>query len=859
MLESPHPFTRILKSGLLALAGLSLLFRDTSLLEKNQFINVWLAGIGLFFWLVPARFQTMGKTLLSALLVFIPLALPALFDSDFIKPDHRTGFYFVYLGIATALLLLKENWAPLFSQLLALGTALAAGLSLLSYLFQVQYTEGRVFLNHMAPGTATGIILLSMLVLMMESRKGFMRTITSARKGGRLVRGLLPAAILVPSLLGLTRFWLVRSGYLNGRFGTAVFILCVIVLLLVAIWYAALLINRREAQRQRVSETLVQRDRELEAIFNNAPDAVVVVDATGNIIRWNPAAEQIFGWKAEEVLGSPLSNAIIPPQYREAHARGMERYLQTGKSSIMERTLEMQAWRKDLGLTEISLRISPYELDNQVHFVGFLRDISLQKAGERKKKIAEQQFSGLFESAPYATIITDKQGVIRFSNQQMGRLLGFSAIELVEQKIDLLLSIDFKQVVSGERTVMENRIRRKNGDYFPAELRFSPFHSEDGTLYSTVVLDITERKENEARLSAFNETLSQQVAEKAQQLKHSIERYKTFVEEAAEGILVYSPKEGRYTDANRKAADLLGYEVEELVRLRPEQVLPEGTPPLMDRLDEGKPLVIERTMIRKNGSEVEVETSAIKLSDGSYLAFLRDIGERKKSEQELRRLNGELRKLGNYLQEVREAERLHIAREIHDELGQQLTVLKMDLAWLHKHLGPAIQPQVNKKLDELNELVDKTVSTIRKISSELRPSLLDDIGLVAAMEWHLAEFGQRTGIAVRGEFPENDPPINDTVKTNLFRILQESLTNVARHSGARSAAVHFLHRPDRLELEISDNGRGFEAGAGDKNTLGLLGMKERAHMMGAAFEIWSSPGEGSRIRVCYRYENFDSR
>ena len=190
-----------------------------------------------------------------------------------------------------------------------------------------------------------------------------------------------------------------------------------------------------------------------------------------------------------------------------------------------------------------------------------------------------------------------------------------------------------------------------------------------------------------------------------------------------------------------------------------------------------------------------------------------------------------------------------MAREIHDQLGQQLTVLKMDVSWLSKKIGGA-DPPVIEKIKNLNEMLDATVKTVRRISSELRPSLLDDLGLGATIDWHLKEFGKRVGLKTFFIEPEKEMDLADSIKTGMFRIFQESLTNIARHSGAQNVTVSLQHREDFTILSIRDDGKGFEQEKiGNKKTLGILGMKERSAMMGGTYETISLPGQGTAVIV----------
>jgi signal transduction histidine kinase len=173
----------------------------------------------------------------------------------------------------------------------------------------------------------------------------------------------------------------------------------------------------------------------------------------------------------------------------------------------------------------------------------------------------------------------------------------------------------------------------------------------------------------------------------------------------------------------------------------------------------------------------------------------------------------------------------------------------MDVSWLNKKLGQTEEP-IRQKLKSLAEMLDGTVKTVRRISSELRPSLLDDLGLIAAIDWHLKEFEKRSGVITEFEEPENDFNIPDSVKTGLFRIFQESLTNVARHASSSKVKVSLQKKNGSFILSIADDGKGFEKQmTKNKKTLGILGMKERTAMMGGSYEINSEPGKGTLVVV----------
>lgn len=218
----------------------------------------------------------------------------------------------------------------------------------------------------------------------------------------------------------------------------------------------------------------------------------------------------------------------------------------------------------------------------------------------------------------------------------------------------------------------------------------------------------------------------------------------------------------------------------------------------------------------------------------------------RKSER-LRESEEKLRRLAAHLISVREEERAHIAREIHDELGQVLTGIKMEVGWLAKRLK---EPALLEKTDSMSKLIDSTVQTVRKIATGLRPEMLDDMGLVAAVGWQAKDFQKRTGIRCRVKLPPETARLDIDVSTTAFRIFQEILTNVARHSRATRVDIDLGVTDDQVSLEVADNGIGIaEDALHGKKSLGLLGMHERALLFGGEVNISGSPGHGTRVSV----------
>ncbi|MGB8076954.1 MAG: PAS domain S-box protein, partial [Gallionella sp.] len=209
----------------------------------------------------------------------------------------------------------------------------------------------------------------------------------------------------------------------------------------------------------------------------------------------------------------------------------------------------------------------------------------------------------------------------------------------------------------------------------------------------------------------------------------------------------------------------------------------------------------------------------------------------------------ELRELSTFLQSALENERKRIARELHDELGQTMTALHFDLKWLHERIDTR-QKEVQARLSSMQALIERTVGTVRRISEDLRPGMLDDLGLAAAIEHHAEKFAAQTGIACDLAMNVSEFDLSDRAATALFRIVQESLTNIARHSGASRATIRLQDMGDKILLIVQDNGRGLPDGPpSDKKTYGLMGMRERVRMLEGVMDIFNETGSGVRIET----------
>jgi two-component system sensor kinase len=257
--------------------------------------------------------------------------------------------------------------------------------------------------------------------------------------------------------------------------------------------------------------------------------------------------------------------------------------------------------------------------------------------------------------------------------------------------------------------------------------------------------------------------------------------------------------------------------------------------------------------LRANGEEFPIEGSISQIRDGDtrlYTVMLRDVTERVKAEHAQQQAREELRELSANLQNIREEEKTRIARELHDDLGQQLTALKMDISSVEAALGASASEPVREHLQGMRRLIDVTVASVRRIAADLRPVMLDDLGLIPAIEWLANDFTNRYGIEVERDIETGDARFSPAGATALFRIVQEALTNVARHADATLVTLTLRAKDRTFVLSIADNGQGaHRTEVPAAKSFGLLGVRERAHMLGGAVDIHTAHGKGFVLTV----------
>jgi PAS domain S-box-containing protein len=489
------------------------------------------------------------------------------------------------------------------------------------------------------------------------------------------------------------------------------------------------------------------------------------------------------------------------------------------------------------------------------NFIALAENITERKeAGLRE---SERRFRAIYQHARVGIAEIGADGQFLMVNPALCCMLGYGELELVkktfaeithpEDRAREIALLELMQSGESDFYEIEKRYLHGNGSVVWAIVTswvFKP--TECSSCCISISQDITERKrlEQEKLLLLDQERLAKADAESAKtELLETVERI-------SDGFLVLD-REWRCRYINEQGARYLECRPEDLIGKDIWTKLPESVDrATYDRchkaLKAQVPICEEVYFARwKRWFEGRIYPSA----DGLSIMF-QDTTERRQSQQELRDTLEQLRALSARLQTAREEERKQVARDLHDQIGQILTATKMDVDWVAKHI-PQDQTEVRARLESTLNLVRDATQSLRKICTELRPGVLDDLGLGAAIEWQANEFASRTSIQCQVSVPTEDLALDANRSTAIFRILQEALTNVARHAEAKVVRVSLVHRNGRVLLVVQDDGKGILDSdlASSQGSLGLLGMKERAQACGGELHIWGEAGRGTTVAV----------
>lgn len=502
------------------------------------------------------------------------------------------------------------------------------------------------------------------------------------------------------------------------------------------------------------------------------------------------------------------------------------------------------------------------------------------------KTLIKPDYRTLFESAPVLylvllpdlTIVAVSDAFLEATFKKREEITGLYLFDIFPADPEDAFAKSVSNIYNSLKFVLEHRvshamsvqrydIRRPDGiveeKYWSALSK--PLLNNNGEIDFIIhrIEDVTEfiklkkeEKEQVRIIKGLQEKIKQAEQQREKEKKESEKDFSYSIINSLPGIFYLFDSNGKMMRWNKNFEKVSGYSTEEVAMMHPVQFFDTDEQEyIASRIYEVFTKGVsdaEANFFTKDKKKIPFYFTGtmILLDEGPCLIGMGiDVTEKVKAGEDLKHSYTEIRALATHLQNIREEERTSIAREIHDELGQQLTGLKMDILWLARKLGKQ-DDEIEKKIKSTVQLTDETVRTVRRIATELRPSILDDLGLIAAIEWHSTEFENRFSIQTVFKSELSQLDLEPATATGLFRIYQESLTNVLRHANAKKITSTLYIEEDVLVMNITDNGKGFDINTiHDKKTLGLLGMKERTLIMGGDYEIKSNAGKGTSVTV----------
>ena len=578
-------------------------------------------------------------------------------------------------------------------------------------------------------------------------------------------------------------------------------------------------------------------------LADNAPTGIFETNGEGETIYSNGKMIEYTGLSFDELLGTNWIKSLHPDDRNEV-LKNWEQNVEKKKESSSEYRLV----HKNGEVRWVSGKAVPLH-DRNGHFSGYLgtvSDITKEKLALLALKESEEKYRTLVEQASDGIYIADADGRIVTVNSSGCRLSGYTEEEILGRSIAEFVPEDelqrnplrFDELKQGKTVLSERKIRLKSGEILQIESTTKML--SDGRILS-FVRDITERTK------ARDEII------KEKNLSDSIIN-------SLPGIFYLYDEAGNFLRWNKNFEFVSGYVDTEIIKMKP-----------LDFFEAD-----ERSLLKQKGDEVfsrgmaDVEAHFL-TKDKSRIPYYFngwrvmfegkpcliglgiDITEKRKSEELLIKSHEDVRRLASHLTQVREDERRRIGREIHDELGQQLTAIKMDVAWIDKKT-PDETSLVKNKLKNIISLLDGSNESVRRILTELSPGIVDNHGLVEGLERLNRQFEAATGIPV--EFTTNEATIDlaQEIGNCIFRVYQESLTNIMRYAQADKVVTSLNIKTDTVVVSIKDDGKGFDVAAiQTKKSFGILGMKERVLSQNGKFELQSKMGRGTKIMVTVPY------
>jgi PAS domain S-box-containing protein len=640
---------------------------------------------------------------------------------------------------------------------------------------------------------------------------------------------------------------------------------------------------------------LQQREAQLAGIIDSAMDAIITLDSDQRIVGWNAAAERMFGSPAAEALGR-LHARFLPERYRNNHHTLVESFGATGDTArTMGHQRSLTALRADGTEFPIEASISRKAVNDQILYTAIIRDITERESVAEASRANAARQSFLLRLNDLLLPLADPVAIQLVAVQALGEHLRLSRAGYAEDQGDgetLRLTRNYTAGVPGIEGIY------RYDDYSPGVLQ--EFRAGRTVVRSDIAADptLTDAEwqahamlqlgatvnvplvrggqvravlfahQREARAWTPDEVmLIESVAartwdavERARAeaaLHENLQKYRTLFESIDEGVCLVERlplrpdglRDYRYIAMNPAMQAMFG--IPDLSGQSIRDNFPDQSEAWYDDYDRvletGQSMRFERESVPQG---LVLEMFVTRLEEGSgqrLLTVMQDVTKRRRAEQELAAGRQQLLDLSGRLVNTQEDERRALAYELHDEIGQQLTALNIALELEAR----ATAAQLRTRMHEAQAIVADLTSQVRRLSLDLRPPMLDDLGLLPTLRWHIERFMQQTGVVVDFKYSGLDGALSPHIAIAAYRIIQEALTNIARHAQTTTVQVGIWSSAKQLKITIEDQGRGFDPATKPPHgrSLGVASMRERAELLGGQFSLDAAPGEGTHIRV----------
>ena len=665
-----------------------------------------------------------------------------------------------------------------------------------------------------------------------------------------------------------------------------------------------IMMSRDVSTRKHKQKELIESDAKLRSVLESANDAIVFMGSNLEVLSWNRAAQQIFGY-FEDTPGRPFDSLLAEP-YREIYHTTIEQLRQGGETLLLGKTLELSGLRADGTEFPLELSLAVWMFRGNPIFAAIIRDITKRKSAEE----ALQKKTGLVQLIQEIAIASNEavnpdeamlyalDRICTHSNWPVGHVFRVEAgnpvsshlwCEKDDRDFETFKNAANAQPRDTEVSLIGRVIQSKKSIWIedlPAETNYvrASAASEAG-FKAMYALPVVKGSEVVAVLEFFSDTPAQsdhdtievlelagtqlgRVFERVEALKQLSEaegRFRQLVESINAIVWRRAAKSGEFSFVSHQAEKTLGYPLKEWTQnphFWEEHIHPDDRAWVLTfaqkEVEDKRNHEFDYRMIAADGRAIWMRNIVRVVVENDepreLIGVMIDLTERKKAEDEIRQSRERLRALSAHLQFVREQERIKIAREVHDDLGQVLSALRMELSLLNQNLlessDTAPRQQILQELSTMSKLVDDTIRSVRRIITELRPEVLDHLDLSSALEWQIQEFRARTGIKTTFQSSVQNSPLNQDGVTAIFRILQETITNVSRHAQASAVQIKLIDNDDSIILEVKDNGRGItEEETKKTGSFGILGMRERVLLLGGTLTMTGIPGKGTTVRV----------